>query len=196
MSTISTQDIQKLREATGAGIMEVKKALQGSNGDMDKAIDLLRKAGKKLAQKVGERKTSEGRIGSYIHTDARSGALVAIACETDFVARTEDFDTLGHDIAMHIVALRPRYVDESQIPADIVAKETAVFMEQVKADGKPEKLHDTIVKGKLQAWYREICLLRQPFVKDDTKSVDDVLKEYVARLGENIRIVSFSVISL
>lgn len=194
--TITSDHVQQLRTATGAGIMDAKRALQEAGGDIEKAKDILRATGQKLAAKVESRKTSEGKIGEYVHTDGKSAALVAVACETDFVARTEDFGTLVHDLALHIVAMKPTYLDPSHVPADEIERETAVYRDQLLKEGKPEKLHDTIIQGKLKAYYGQICLLEQPFVKDDSKTISEVLKEYVARLGENIKITGFSRLGL
>ncbi len=193
---ISSTIVQKLRSETGAGIMEVKRALEKSGGDIDAAKDHLRKSGQKLAAKVGARTTTEGKIGWYIHTDGKTAALVAVACETDFVARTEDFDTLVHDLAIHVVAMNPAYLDPSQIPAKVIEREKSVYSEQLTAEGKPKNLHGKIIEGKLKSFYQQTCLLYQPFVKDDKKTIEELLKEYVARLGENIRILSFSRLTL
>lgn len=189
---ISTQDIQALRQETGVGMMEAKKALAAAAGDRKLAIEALRKAGKKIAAAKSARQVKEGTVGWYIHANNKVAALVALACETDFVARTEDFKNLAHDLAIHIAAANPIYLQASDVPANIVAKEEEVYRAQLQSEGKPEKMWDKILPGKLQKYFAESCLLEQPFVKDDAITVKQLLETAVTKLGENIQITSFS----
>lgn len=193
---ISIQDIQKLRELTGSGMMDAKRALTSAKGDLDAAVKELRRAGMKIAEKKQDRATKQGLVGHYVHTDGKIAALVAVACETDFVARTDDFVTLAHDLALHVAAMNPLYIDPEQVPSDIIEKEKTVYREQMIREGKPAHLVDKIIEGKIQTYYSAVCLMRQPFVKDDSKTVGDLVKEYVAKLGENIRITNFSRLGL
>ncbi len=193
---ITAAAIKQLREKTGAGLMEVKRALEQSKGDAEEAIKYLRASGQKFAAKMSARTTKEGKIGYYVHSDGKTAGLVAVACETDFVALTEDFSQLVHDLAMHVTAFNPRYLDSTQIPPDVIKNERNIFRAQIAKEGKPKQLHDKIIEGKLKSYYKENCFVNQPFVKDDTKSIEDLLKEYIAKLGENIRIVSFARLSL
>lgn len=189
---VSAQDIQALRQQTGVGMMEAKKALTASDGDMAKAIDHLRKAGLKMAAQKSTRQVKEGVVGTYLHANGKVGAMVAVACETDFVARTENFQHLAHDIALHVAAANPRYLDPAAIPAEIIDQEKEVYREQLKNEGKPEHMWDKIMEGKLQKFYSEVCLLHQPFVKDDQQTITQLVQAAVSALGENIQIVSFS----
>ncbi|KKU99542.1 MAG: Elongation factor Ts [Parcubacteria group bacterium GW2011_GWA2_48_9] len=193
---ISSEAIQALRAQTGAGMMDAKRALEEASGDIQKAIEHLRKAGKKVALTKADRTTHEGRVGEYTHINGKVAGLVAIACETDFVARTDEFIELAHNVAMHVVAMNPSYLDSSLVPQDIIDAEKVVYREQLEREGKPEAIREKIIDGKLRAYYREHCLVSQPFVKDDKKSVDDIVKEHIAKLGENIRIIGFSRLSL
>lgn len=189
---ISTQDIQALRQQTGVGMMEAKKALTASDGDMAKAIEHLRKSGLKMAAQKSERAVKEGVVGTYLHANGKVAAMVAVACETDFVARTDNFKELAHDIALHVAAANPKYLDASAIPSDVIEREKDIYREQLKAEGKPEKMWDKIMEGKLQKFYGEVCLLNQPFVKDDQQTIAQLVQAAVTSLGENIQIVSFS----
>ncbi len=189
---ISTADIQALRQQTGVGMMEAKKALEAANGDAQAAIDALRKAGKKLAAEKSSRTTKEGVVGSYVHSNGKIGAMVAVACETDFVARTEDFQALAKDLALHVAAANPLYLDPESIPADIVAKEEDIYREQLKTEGKPEAMWDKILPGKMAKFYSDTCLTHQLFVKDDSKTIAQLIEESVSKLGENIKITAFS----
>ncbi len=189
---ITTADIQTLRQQTGVGILEAKKALLSADGNMTKAVEILRKAGVKLAAKKSDRAVKEGVIGMYIHANHKIGAMVALACETDFVARTEDFQNLAHDLAIHVAAANPRYLQPSQIPDDVIASERDIYQAQLKAEGKPEKMWEKIVDGKLEKFYAETCFLAQPFVKDDQQTIAELVQSAVTRLGENIQIVSFN----
>jgi len=188
--SITAEMVKQLREKTGAGMMECKKALTEANGDFDKAIEVLRKKGISAAEKRAGRVASEGIIGSYIHMD-KIGVLVEVNCETDFVARTDDFRTLVKDIAMHIAAANPRYLSREDVPAEVIEKEKEIYKEQIK--GKPEHIVDKIVEGKLEKFYNENCLLEQIFVKDpeQKKTIKDIVTETIAKLGENIVVKRF-----
>jgi elongation factor Ts len=188
---ISASMVKELRERTGAGMMECKKALQESNGDMEKAIDYLRSRGSAKAAKRAEREAKEGAIGSYVHMGGKIGVLVEIGCETDFVARNADFQTLVRDVAMHIAAANPLALNPSDIPAAVVERERGVYAEQVKQEGKPEKMWDKIVEGKLAKFYKESTLLDQPFVKDPDKTVGQYVTEVASKTGENIVVRRF-----
>jgi elongation factor Ts len=188
---ITTEQVKELRDRTGAGMLECKKALEEANGDIEAAIDILRAKGAAKAAKRAAREAREGAIGSYIHMGGKIGVLVEVNCETDFVARTEDFRNLVRDIAMHIAAANPLAVTPEQIPAEIVERERAVFREQVKAEGKPEHLWDKIVEGKLKKFYQDNALLEQAFVKDPEKTVGQLVTEVSARTGENIVVRRF-----
>lgn len=189
---ISTSDIQQLRQHTGVGMMEAKRALEEAQGKMDVAVANLRKSGQKIAQKKSERQVKEGVVGTYLHSNKKVGTMVALACETDFVARTEEFMALAHDLALHVAATNPLYLQSSEVPAEIIAQEEEIYRAQLLSEGKPEAMWEKIIPGKLQKYYSETCLLQQLFVKDDSKTVQAVLQEAIARLGENIQIISFS----
>jgi len=187
---ITAEMVKELREKTGAGMMECKKALTESGGDMEKAMDALRQRGLASALKKASRQASEGVIGSYIHMD-KIGVLVEVNCETDFVARTDDFKSLAKDIAMHIAAASPLYVSKEDVPDDVVEREKAIYRSQV--EGKPANVVEKIVEGKLEKFYSDVCLLEQVFVKDPEgkKKIKDLLTESIAKLGENIVIRRF-----
>ena len=188
---ISAETVKQLREATGAGMMDCKKALAETDGDMEKAVEYLRKKGLQAVGKKAGRQIKEGIIYSYIHPGSRLGVLVEINCETDFVARTADFQAFAKDIAMQIAASSPRYVDRADVPEELIAKESEIYKEQAHEQGKPEKIWDKFVQGKLEKYYQEICLLEQSFVKDPNKIVRDLLTELIAKLGENMAIRRF-----
>ncbi len=191
MAEISAQMVKELREATSAGILDCKKALTDANGDFEGAVEILRKKGLSSAAKKSSRDTNEGMIGTYIHSGAKVAAMVELNCETDFVARTDRFQQLARDIAMHIVAARPTYVTREQVPADVVEREKSIFREQMVASGKPEQVIDKIVEGKLDKWLSDICLLEQPFIKNPDVTIQSLLTDSVAALGENIRVNRF-----
>lgn len=193
---IATQDIQWLREETGVGMMDAKKALEEAGGDKTKAVEVLRKRGAKVAAAKAERQVKDGYVGSYVHSNGKVAALVALACETDFVSRTEDFQSLAHDLALHVAAMNPKYLSPEMVPAEIVAKEQEIYREQLKAEGKPEAMLEKILPGKLAKFYSDVCLLQQPFVKDDTMTIGQVVETAISKLGENIQIASFSRISI
>jgi elongation factor Ts len=189
---ISAAMVKELRERTGAGMMECKNALTETNGDMEKAIDLLRARGAAKAAKRAEREAKEGTVGSYVHMNGKIGVLVEVNCETDFVARNDAFQALARDLAMHIAAAAPLALTAEEIPADVVERERGVYREQVKNEGKPEKMWDKIVEGKLNKFYKESTLLEQPFVKDPDKTVKDLITEVAAKTGENITVRRFA----
>ena len=191
-ATISAKDVKTLRERTGAGMMECKSALQEAAGDMEKAIDILRTRGAAKAAKRAERETAEGVVASYIHTNNKVGVLLEVNCETDFVARNADFQKLVRQIAMHIAAAAPLAVRTEEIPADVAARERAVYMEQMKESGKPEKIWDKIVDGKMDKYFAENALLRQPFVVNPDQTVEQLITEASARTGEKIEVRRFT----
>jgi elongation factor Ts len=187
--------IKRLKDLTGAGLTDAKRALEEVNGDFDKALDAMRKKGLTKAEKRGEREARSGVIGTYNH-DNRIGVLVEVNCETDFVARTEDFTAIVKDIAMHVAASSPQYVSADDIPAADRDKAAAEFKEKAKTDGKPADMVDKIVEGQLKKYFAEKCLLDQPFVKNPDQTVGDYLKENIAKLGENIVVRRFSRMAL
>ena len=188
---ITTSMIKDLREATAAGVLDCKKALEASGGDLEKAKVYLREKGLAAAAKKASRAAEEGLIEAYIHTGGRVGALIELNCETDFVARTEAFEGLAHDLALQVVAARPLYLAPDDIPPDVLEEEKNVYRVQAKETGKPERIIEKIVEGKLQKYYQEVCLMKQPFIKDDDLTVQDVLTEIIAKLGENIAVRRF-----
>jgi elongation factor Ts len=192
MAEISAKDVKELRDRTGAGMMECKGALTEAGGDMERAIDLLRAKGAAKAAKRAERETKEGAVGSYIHMGGRIGVLVEVGCETDFVARNQDFQTLVREIAMHIAAASPVAVRREDFPAELVERERAVYLEQTKESGKPEQIWNRIVDGKLEKFYAEQALLEQPFVKNPDITVGQLVTDASARTGEKIEVRRFA----
>ncbi|AEJ39898.1 elongation factor Ts [Sulfobacillus acidophilus TPY] len=184
--------MKALRERTGAGMMECKKALEEANGNMERAIDILRERGLAAAAKKAGRTTSEGLIESYIHLQGRIGVLLEINCETDFVANTQDFRNLAHDVAMHIAAARPLYVTRQEVPEAVLAHEREVLAAQAQNEGKPAHIVEKMVAGRIEKFYQEVCLLDQPFVKNPDLTVDQLIKEHIARLGEQITVRRFA----
>ena len=189
---ITAQMVKALRERTGAGMMDCKWALGEAGGDMEKAIDLLRKKGLAAAAKKAGRVAAEGSVGSYIHAGGKIGVLVEVNCETDFVARTDQFQELVRDIAMHIAAAEPRFLSREEVTPDDLERERAIFREQALASGKPAAVVDRIVAGKLEKYYAEYVLLEQPFVKDQDKTVGQLVQERIAKIGENIVVRRFA----
>jgi elongation factor Ts len=189
---ISAKDVKTLRERTGAGMMECKGALQESKGDMEAAIDLLRARGAAKAAKRAERETREGAVGSYIHMGGKIGVLVEVNCETDFVAKTDAFQQLIRDIAMHVAAASPVAIRREDFPADLVERERGVYREQMRESGKPEHIWDKIVDGKLEKFYAEQALLEQPFVKNPDMTVGQLVTEVSSRTGEKIEVRRFT----
>lgn len=196
MSGITPQDIQKLRTTTGAGMMDAKKALHEAAGDFDKAVAILRQRGAKVAQAKGERTTSQGLVEGYIHLGGNLGAMVEVACETDFVARTDKFKALAHDLAMQVAAANPQYISPEDVPAEVVEREREVYLGQLKEQGKTGPMVDKIIEGKLEKFYQEVCLMKQPFFKDDKRTVGEVITEAIATIGENIKVKRFARFSL
>jgi len=188
---ITTATVKELRSVTGAGVLDCKNALEEANGDFDKAVELLKKKGLAAAAKRAGRAAKDGIIGHYVHMDGRVAALVEVNCETDFVARTEEFQTLAHDLAMQVVAGQPRYLSREDVPAEVLEEERAKYRAEMQDAGKPEHIIDRIVEGKLQKFYTEVCLLEQPFIKDDDLTVKDLIAQTIARTGENIRVRRF-----
>ena len=189
---ISAQMVKELRERTGAGMMDCKNALAETGGDMEKAIDALRKKGLAAAAKRSGRVASEGAVGSYIHAGGKLGVLVEINCETDFVARTAEFQELVKDVAMHIAAAEPRFVSREEVTSDVLERERAIYREQALASGKPPAVVEKIVDGKLEKFYAESVLLEQPFVKNTDQTIGQLIVEKVAKIGENIRVRRFT----
>ncbi|HLD18033.1 MAG TPA: translation elongation factor Ts [Patescibacteria group bacterium] len=189
---IDAQAVMRLRQATGAGLMDAKAVLQETEGDAEKAVDLLRKRGLVKAEKKADRQTREGRVVSYLHATGKIGALVEVLCETDFVARNELFSDLCHDLALHVTAADPLYVRREEVPSETIEKEKIIYREEVQGQGKPADIVEKIIEGKLNKYFSQVCLLEQPFVKDDVKTVGDLVKEKIAALGENIQVARFS----
>ncbi|HSU13712.1 translation elongation factor Ts [Longimicrobium sp.] len=192
MAEISAKDVKELRDRTGAGMMECKGALNEAGGDMERAIDILRAKGAAKAAKRAERETKEGAVGSYIHMGGKIGVLVEVGCETDFVARNDEFQKLVRDVAMHIAAAAPVAVRREDFPADLVERERAVYLEQTKESGKPEQIWDKIVNGKLEKFYAEQALLEQPYVKNPDITVGQLVTDASARTGEKIEVRRFA----
>jgi len=188
---VTAQMVKDLREKTGLGMMDCKNALVEASGDSDKAIENLRKKGALKAAKREGRATSEGRIGSYIHMTGKIGVLLELNCESDFVAKTDEFAVLIKDLCMQVAASSPRWVSAADVPEDVVAKEKEIYMSQALEAGKPEKMLDKIAEGKLKKFYSEVCLLDQPFVKTPDQTVGQLIQEKIAKLGENITVGRF-----
>jgi elongation factor Ts len=188
---ISAEAVKQLRERTGAGFMDCKRALEETGGDLDSAIALLRERGLSAAAKKAGRDAREGLVGSYIHIGGKVGVLIEVNCETDFVARTDEFQRLVRDLAMQVAGLAPQYVDVDRIPADVVEARKAELLADATVQGKPEAVREKIIDGQLRKWYREVCLLEQPF-RDEDRSVRDLVVEKIATIGENIRVRRFT----
>ncbi len=189
---ITTAMVKELRTATGAGVLDCRKALEASNGDFDAAVTALREKGLAAAAKKASREANEGLVGHYIHQGSKAAALVEVNCETDFVARTPQFQTLVHDIAMHIVAVKPLYLTPEDVPADVLEKEKNIYRVQMLEEGKPEHIVDRIIEGKINKFYEETCLMEQAFVKDTDLKIKDLVTNHIASLGENMRVRRFS----
>lgn len=188
----TAQQVKELREKTGAGMMDCKKALVQCNDDMEKAIEFLREKGLASASKKAGRIAAEGIVESYIHLGGKIGVLVEVNCETDFVAKNEDFRAFVKDIAMHIAASNPSYLNEEEVPAEIIEKEKSILKAQALNEGKPEKIVDKMVEGRIKKFYSEICLLDQPFVKDPDKTIQKLVNEQISTIGENVKIRRFA----
>ena len=189
--TINAQDVKKLRDMTGAGMMDCKRALTETDGDLEKAVDLLRATGSAKAAKRAQKSANEGTVGSYVHFDSRTAVIVELNCETDFVANTDGFKALAKDLALHIASMAPVSVSSDEIPADVIAREKAVYLQQVKEEGKPDHIVDKIVEGKLNKFFKESTLLAQPFVKDPDKTIEELITETSAKTGEKIEVARF-----
>ena len=189
---ISAGLVKELREKTGAGMMDCKKALLEASGDFEKAVEYLRKKGIASAAKKAGRMTKEGAVTSYIHGEGKVGVLLEVNCETDFVARTEQFKQLVKDLSMHIAAASPQWVRPEEVPADVIAKEKEIAVAQMQASGKPAAVLEKIAEGKIKKFYEDHCLLHQVFVKDQNKTIEQLLKETIAALGENISVRRFA----
>jgi len=189
---VSAQQVKDLRDRTGAGFTACRDALAEANGDIEQAINILRKKGQAAAQKKAQRATSEGLVGSYIHAGGKIGVLVEVNCESDFVARTEDFQRLCHDVAMHIAALDPRFLRREEVTQETLDREREIYAEQAKATGKPAPVIEKIVNGKMEKFYEENCLYEQHFIKDEGTTVKELVDQAIAKLGENIAIRRFS----
>jgi elongation factor Ts len=192
MAEITAAMVKQLRDATGAGMMECKKALAEANGDLEAATTILRKAGLAQATKKAGRSTNEGLIGHYIHMGGKIGVLVEVNCESDFVARTEDFQNMVREIAMHIAAASPQYVRREDVPADILDRERDVYRGQMEGQNKPAAVIDKIVDGKLNSFFEQVCLLDQPSVRDPKVTIGQIVQQAIAKLGENIAVARFA----
>lgn len=192
MAEITAALVKELRERTGAGMMDCKKALSATDGDLEKAIDFLREKGLAAAAKKAGRVAAEGLVEAYIHGGGRIGVLVEVNCETDFVAKTDAFKELVKDIAMHIAATNPSYLKREEVPTAELEHEQAVLAEQARNESKPEKIIEKMVAGRIEKYYKEVCLMEQPFVKDPDKTISDLITESIAKIGENISIRRFT----
>ena len=190
-SNVPAQLVKELRERTGAGFNDCRNALAEASGDVERAIDILRRKGQAAAQKKAQREASEGLVGHYIHAGGKIGVVVEVNCESDFVARTDDFERLCHDLAMHIAALDPRYVRREEVTAEILDHEREIYREQARSTGKPEAVIEKIVSGKMEKFYEENCLYEQHFIKDESLTVQELIHQAVAKLGENISVRRF-----
>ena len=187
--SIDLKLVTSLRNKTGAGIVECKKALEESNGDIEKASEILRKKGEiKAAKKSAERDASEGLIHSYIHSNGKIGAMIELTCETDFVARNEEFKELAHDLAMQVVATNPSYVSPDEVPEETISKEKEIYSAELANQGKPQEVMDKILEGKIEKYFEDICLLRQSFIKDESVSIEELINQKIAKIGEKIEI--------
>jgi elongation factor Ts len=196
VAAITTQQVKELRNATGAGVLDCKEALEANDGDFEKAVAYLREKGMAAAAKRASREAQEGVIGSYVHAGSKLAGLIEVNCETDFVAHTDEFQELAHDLAMQVVAAKPLYLTPEDVPADVLEQEKADYRGEMQASGKPESIIERIVEGKLQKYYEEACLMEQPFIKDTAITVRELVQQRNALLGENIivrRFVRFEV---
>lgn len=189
-------NVKKLREETGISLMECKKACEEAGGDIEVAKEILRKRGQVMAAKKSERITGEGRVASYIHQNGKIGVLLDVRCESDFVAKSEDFQNLLKEICLQIAAMNPMFVKADDIPADVLEKEKLIFIEQAKNSGKPNDIVEKMVQGKVDNYKKEVSLMLQPWIKDDSKTIDEIVKECIAKTGENITIARFTRYSL
>ena len=191
MAVINTEQIKKLRQTTGAGMMDCKRALEETGGDMEKAVEYLRKKGAATAVKRADKEANQGLVEAYIHAGGRIGAMVELNCETDFVAKTPEFKSLAHDLAMQIAAMSPRYISRSEVEKDTIAKETEIYRSQAVNEGKKPEIADKIAQGRLDKFYQEVCLMEQSFIKDSGKTIKDLIDEAMGKTGERISIRRF-----
>lgn len=189
---ITSQMVKELRDKTNAGMMDCKKALSETSGDMEKAVDLLRQKGLAVAAKRAGRETKEGVVVSYIHAGGKLGVMVEVGCETDFVAKTDDFKTFAKDVAMHIAAVNPLALSREEVPAEVLQREKDIYINQALESGKPQQIVEKMIGGKVEKYLAEICLLEQKYVKNDQLTIQDLLNELVAKMGENISIKKFA----
>lgn len=194
--SIDAKQVADLRAQTGAGMMDAKKALEETSGDVEKALVLLRERGVVKAAKKADRETHEGRVHSYTHANGKLGAMVEVLCETDFVARTESFIAFCNDLAMHVSATEPLYLSRQDVPAELVIKEKEIYTAEIEGQSKPAEVIAKIVEGKLNKWYSEVVLLEQPFIKDDDQTIEEFLKSKIVSLGENMQIRRFARFSI
>ena len=183
--------VKKLREQTGVGILECKKAIGETNNDFEKAVELLRKKGFEKAKSKASRAINQGAIGSYIHSNLRIGVLLELGCETDFVAKNEDFLALQKEICLQIAAMNPKYISENDIPQEVIEKEKEIYREQMKSTGKPDNIIEKIIEGKIKKFYTEVCLLQQSYFKEEKKTIENLIAEKIHKLGENITVKRF-----
>lgn len=188
---ITSEMVKELRTATGAGVLDCRKALESAGGDFDKAVTALRERGLAAAAKKANRDANEGLVGHYVHMGAKVASLVEVNCESDFVARTEEYKSLVHDLAMHIVAAKPQYLTPDAVPAEVIEQEKAIYRTQLAEENKPANVVDRIIEGKLAKFYEDTCLMEQPFVKDPSVKIKDLVNQHIAKLGENIRVRRF-----
>jgi len=185
------KQVKELRDSTGASVIDCRNALEESKGDFEKAQEILKQKGQSIADKKETRETKAGLIDAYIHLNGKVGVLIDLRCETDFVAKNPLFKELSHDLTLQIAAMSPIYISPTDIPEEMVNKEREKYQQELKDSNKPEKIINQIIEGKLQKWYQEICLIRQPFIKNPDQMIEDILKEYIAKIGENIKINRF-----
>ena len=191
MATIDIETVKTLRERTGAGVLDCKKALVASDGNIDKAIDLLREKGLAKAVSKSSREAGDGMVFTYIHAGGKLGVLVELNCETDFVAKTADFQGLGKEIAIQVAATDPSFIRSEDVPADVVEHEKSLYRVQLEAEKKPEQVWEKIIDGKLGAYYKENCLMHQPYIRDESKTIEELIKAMIAKTGENIVVARF-----
>jgi len=189
---ITTAMVKELRQVTGAGVLNCRKALETSSGDVERAVSYLREKGLAAAARKAGRHVPDGRVEAYVHPGDRVAVLLELNCETDFVARTDDFKTLAHDLALHIAFAAPRYITREDVPEEVIERERAIYRAQALEEGKPEHIVDRIVEGRLEKFYQQVCLMEQPFVKNEDKIIDHLVTETIAKLGENIVLSRFT----
>lgn len=188
---IDSKLVMQLREQTGAGVLEAKKALEEANGDLAKAVEILRKKGVVKAAAKAERETREGLVHAYVHSNNKVGVLVEVLCETDFVARNPEFQALVHDIALQVAAADPLYIKPEDVPPELVEKEKSIWLEEIRGQEKPPSVVEKILQGKLEKWYEDVCLLKQPFIKDEDITIEGLIQQKIVKLGENIQMKRF-----